>query len=111
MKKLALMLAVAGLAACQADTPPAETTADVAADVPSPAAAMNDIAEGEGDLTRRLEVQGRDEIAMLAEAFNKFAGKVHGVVSEVMNSVRQLNSAASTLSMITSETSTGRITI
>ena len=45
MKKLALMLAVAGLAACQADTPPAETTADVAADVPSPAAAMNDIAD------------------------------------------------------------------
>jgi methyl-accepting chemotaxis protein len=69
--------------------------------------AMNDIAEGEGDLTRRLDAQGRDEIAMLGEAFNKFAGKVHGVVSEVMNSVRQLNSAASGLSVITSETSTG----
>jgi len=69
--------------------------------------AMNDIAEGEGDLTRRLEVNGKDEIAQLGQAFNMFATKVHGVVSEVMNSVSQLSSAATELSMVTSQTSEG----
>ena len=69
--------------------------------------AMNDIAEGEGDLTRRLDVNGKDEIAQLGEAFNQFASKVHGVVSEVMNSVSQLSSAATELSMVTNQTSEG----
>jgi len=69
--------------------------------------AMNDIAEGEGDLTRRLDEKGKDEIAQLGQAFNKFATRVHGVVSEVMNSTSQLSSAASELSMVTSQTSTG----
>ncbi len=69
--------------------------------------AMNDIAEGEGDLTRRLDVKGNDEIAHLGQAFNKFAIKVHDVVSEVMNSVSQLSSAATELSMVTNQTSDG----
>jgi len=69
--------------------------------------AMNDIAEGEGDLTRRLAAEGNDEIAQLGQAFNKFAIKVHDVVSEVMNSVSQLSSAATELSMVTSQTSEG----
>ncbi len=69
--------------------------------------AMNDIAEGEGDLTRRLDAEGNDEIAQLGQAFNKFAIKVHDVVSEVMNSVSQLSSAATELSMVTSQTSEG----
>jgi len=69
--------------------------------------AMNDIAEGDGDLTHRLSANGKDEIAHLGQAFNKFATKVHGVVSEVMNSTSQLSSAASELSAITSQTSEG----
>jgi len=69
--------------------------------------AMNDIAEGEGDLTRRLDTKGNDEIAQLGHAFNKFAIKVHDVVSEVMNSVSQLSSAATELSMVTNQTSEG----
>jgi methyl-accepting chemotaxis protein len=69
--------------------------------------AMNDIAEGEGDLTRRLDADGNDEIAHLGQAFNKFASKVHDVVSEVMNSVSQLSSAATELSMVTNQTSDG----
>ena len=36
---------------------------------------LNDIAEGEGDLTQRLDVQGRDEIAQLSTGFNKFIEK------------------------------------
>jgi methyl-accepting chemotaxis protein len=34
--------------------------------------AMNEIARGEADLTRRIEVSGQDEIAETAHAFNLF---------------------------------------
>ncbi|CUA84016.1 MULTISPECIES: methyl-accepting chemotaxis protein [Gulbenkiania] len=34
--------------------------------------AMREISQGEGDLTRRMEVQGKDEIAETARAFNSF---------------------------------------
>ena len=42
---------------------------------------MNDIANGDGDLTRRLEVNGTDERSQLASAFNSFADQVHGLWS------------------------------
>lgn len=45
MKKLVLIFLAAFIAACQAEQPPADTAADVAADTPSPADAMNDIAD------------------------------------------------------------------
>jgi methyl-accepting chemotaxis protein len=38
--------------------------------------AMQDIAHGEGDLTRRLQLKGRDEIAATAEAFNQFVSQL-----------------------------------
>ena len=69
--------------------------------------AMKDVAEGEGDLTRRLEVKSRDEIGQLAAAFNTFAEKIHDVVSQVKGSVSQLAAAAEQMSVITSETSEG----
>lgn len=70
-------------------------------------AAMTDIAEGEGDLTHRLQVTSRDEIGQLAQAFNTFAGKVHDVVNQVKGSVAQLAAAAEQMSVITSQTSEG----
>jgi len=69
--------------------------------------AMRDIAQGEGDLTRRLKVQGRDEIAQLATAFNNFAEKIHAVVSKVISATTSLSGAASELSAITAQSSEG----
>ncbi|WP_044734555.1 methyl-accepting chemotaxis protein [Shewanella algae] len=46
-------------------------------------AAMEDIAQGEGDLSKRLEGQGRDEVAALARAFNSFVEKIGRTVSEL----------------------------
>ena len=40
---------------------------------------MWDIARGEWDITKRLEVSGRDEIGDVAEAFNAFMGKLQTV--------------------------------
>ena len=44
---------------------------------------MHDISEGEGDLTARLEVRGKDEIAELAADFNKFVHNIQTIVQEV----------------------------
>ncbi|BAN69741.1 methyl-accepting chemotaxis protein [endosymbiont of unidentified scaly snail isolate Monju] len=57
-------------------------------------AAMQDIAEGEGDLTRELDLRGHDEMARLADAFNRFLGKIRGTVMAVAEAVDQLSEAA-----------------
>ncbi|MBK1709507.1 MULTISPECIES: methyl-accepting chemotaxis protein [Marichromatium] len=46
-------------------------------------AAMRDIGEGEGDLTRRLAHSPVREIDQLADAFNRFAEKMRALVGEV----------------------------
>ena len=69
--------------------------------------AMRDIAQGEGDLTRRLDVKGRDEIAQLAGAFNTFVDKIQDVVARVAGSVAQLAAAAEQMSAVTAETRQG----
>lgn len=57
-------------------------------------AALNDIAEGEGDLTQRLNENGRDEIAQLAVAFNKFASKIEEMVAQIKNSAISINTSS-----------------
>lgn len=69
--------------------------------------AMNDIAQGEGDLTKRLDAKGRDEIAQMAEAFNRFAEKVRSIVVQVSASTAQLGAAAEQMAAVTQETTQG----
>ncbi|AOV18755.1 hypothetical protein BJI67_16065 (plasmid) [Acidihalobacter aeolianus] len=65
---------------------------------------MEDIAQGEGDLTRRMASQGRDELDHLADAFNKFVARIQNVVSQVAGSTAQLAAAAEELSATSEET-------
>ena len=44
---------------------------------------MHDISEGEGDLTARLEVLGKDEIGRLSGHFNHFVGNIQDIVKQV----------------------------
>ncbi len=46
---------------------------------------FNDIAEGDGDLTQRIEVSRNNEIGILAQSFNKFIDKIHKIVGNVSN--------------------------
>jgi methyl-accepting chemotaxis protein len=57
---------------------------------------LRDIAEGEGDLSARLDANGDDELAELARCFNTFAEKLHGLISEVASVVRGGTGALST---------------
>ncbi|MBK1886948.1 methyl-accepting chemotaxis protein [Marinobacter sp. DY40_1A1] len=69
--------------------------------------AMNDIASGDGDLTRRLDAGSKDELGQLATAFNSFADQVHGLVEQVLTSTRTLNEASTELSEIMDEAEQG----
>ena len=59
--------------------------------------ALNDIADGEGDLTQRLKVQSNDEIGQLATAFNRFVERIQSVVSQVGETSNHLFSAVEKL--------------
>jgi methyl-accepting chemotaxis protein len=67
-------------------------------------AKMRDIAEGEGDLTQRLPVQGDDELAQLSSAFNSFVDTIHAVVRQVAGATTQLTGAAEELSAASEQT-------
>ncbi len=73
----------------------------------SAVSAMNDIASGDGDLTRRLEIDGKDELSQLATAFNSFADQVHGLVEQVLSSTRTLNEASEELNQVMAEAEGG----
>lgn len=53
--------------------------------------AMANIAEGEGDLTRRLAVVSNDEFGELAGAFNRFVERIHASISEVSSATQQVH--------------------
>ncbi|MFQ6370807.1 methyl-accepting chemotaxis protein [Shewanella sp. YIC-542] len=55
---------------------------------------LNDIAKGEGDLTKRLQISGHDEIAQLGNAFNLFVDKLQHIMQNVAGCTRELNDAA-----------------
>ncbi|WP_447554539.1 methyl-accepting chemotaxis protein [Vreelandella sp. EE22] len=57
--------------------------------------ALDDIASGEGDLTRRLPEQGRDEVAQISGAFNRFVDKMESVLIDVRTSSQSVHHAAS----------------
>ncbi|SDN86806.1 methyl-accepting chemotaxis sensory transducer with Cache sensor [Halomonas shengliensis] len=56
--------------------------------------AMADIASGHADLTRRLPEAGRDEVAQIAAAFNRFVSRMEGVMRTIRDSSQQVRLAA-----------------
>ncbi|XLM22469.1 HAMP domain-containing protein, partial [Chromobacterium piscinae] len=52
--------------------------------------ALREISQGEGDLTRRIAAEGRDEVAQMAEAFNQFVGRLNGMFRELRGEAEQL---------------------
>ncbi|WP_213608885.1 methyl-accepting chemotaxis protein [Pseudoalteromonas sp.] len=56
---------------------------------------LDDIAKGEGDLTRRLEIDTHDEIGQLGESFNLFVSKLHSIISGVVDVTSDVKTASS----------------
>lgn len=68
---------------------------------------MKDLAEGEGDLTKRMEVDGVDEFAMLSTQMNRFIGKINEVITEIASNSDHLNQSAESLSERSENLSSG----
>ena len=60
-------------------------------------AMLKDIAEGEGDLTKRLNNDRRDELGEVSLWFNHFIQSVHGIVSQMASNTMQVSASCSQL--------------
>ncbi|NRD75705.1 methyl-accepting chemotaxis protein [Shewanella sp. VB17] len=56
--------------------------------------ALADIADGSGDLTRRIDIESRDEVGVLAESFNRFVDSQHQLVSHIRQLASELDADA-----------------
>ncbi|MHC5350882.1 methyl-accepting chemotaxis protein [Metapseudomonas furukawaii] len=56
--------------------------------------ALNDVTEGDGDLTRRLDVQRRDELGEIASGLNNFLNKLQGIIVKVVGSVQEVSESS-----------------
>lgn len=72
-------------------------TWSVARPVEEMARSLRDLARGEGDLARRLEVRRQDEMGQLARDFNTFLDNLHGLIGEVRQTAVHVNDASQQL--------------
>ncbi|TKB49612.1 methyl-accepting chemotaxis protein [Ferrimonas aestuarii] len=66
--------------------------------------AMEEIAQGDGDLTRRIEVKRQDELGQLSEAFNQFAQRVHQLVTQSKTLTNTVSHGSSTATQTWAQT-------
>jgi len=55
---------------------------------------LDDIAQGDGDLTRRLEIERNDELGDIAKGFNTFLGKLQSMITQVVSSVQKVSDSS-----------------
>jgi methyl-accepting chemotaxis protein len=70
-------------------------------------ARLKDIAEGEGDLTQRLEVDTRDELGEMANWFNTFLNNLQAIIKDIASNSVTLSNASTELSAISQQMSAG----
>jgi methyl-accepting chemotaxis protein len=66
-------------------------------------AMLKDISEGEGDLTKRLEIKTTDEIGEMAHYFNIFIQKLQAMIKNIAKSSNVVASSATQLFAVTTE--------
>jgi methyl-accepting chemotaxis protein len=96
---LAVVVAVAALALW--------VTAIIVKPIKGTADMLKDIAEGEGDLTKRLTVETKDEMGEMAKWFNTFMDKLQGIIRQVAADAGTLNEASSSLAKISGQMTGG----
>jgi methyl-accepting chemotaxis protein len=68
---------------------------------------LKDIAQGEGDLTKRLNVQSQDEIGELATWFNAFIEKLQAIIGQVATNTKTLAGSSTELSATATQMASG----
>ena len=66
-------------------------------------AGLRDIAEGEGDLTKRLSDKYNDEIGELRKWFNVFVEKIQAIIIDVKKSSEELDGASDVLAKLSDQ--------
>ncbi len=64
------------------------------------AAGLEEIAQGGGDLTKRLPEDGGLELVRLSKGFNQFASETQGLIKQVADSTQQLNRSSAELAAV-----------
>ena len=67
----------------------------IAAPVARAASMLGEIADGDGDLSRKMTVESKDEIGALADAFNRFVASLNKTVAQVRVSTDTIATASS----------------
>lgn len=70
-------------------------------------ARLKDIAQGEGDLTMRLDARSTDEVGELGLWFNRFIEKLQAIIKRLAENSDMVNASANQLSAIASQLSAG----
>ncbi|HXJ33511.1 MAG TPA: methyl-accepting chemotaxis protein [Candidatus Eisenbacteria bacterium] len=70
-------------------------------------ALLQELAQGDGDLTRRLPADRDDEIGQMARWFNTFVEKLHGIVAQVAESAEWTGATAQQLATASQQLSSG----
>lgn len=76
----------------------------IAAPLSKAQAYMQDIAQGSGDLSRRLSDQGNDEISQLGASFNTFVGKLAVIIRQVLSTNAEVTAKSSRFSAMIERT-------
>lgn len=58
---------------------------------------LEEMAVGEGDLTRRMDTSRKDETGLMASAFNRFIENLHGIISQVSSGTSKVHVASDRL--------------
>lgn len=65
---------------------------------------LQEIAEGEGDLTQNIRLNSKDELGEMASSFNKMIGKLRELVIQVSHNAEQVAAASEQLTASSEET-------
>ncbi|MBM9614362.1 bacteriohemerythrin [Desulfobulbus rhabdoformis] len=68
---------------------------------------LREIAQGEGDLTKRLDVHGKDEVGRMAGWFNAFISKLHDIVRNIAEYFETVTASANQLLIISKQMDEG----
>ena len=68
---------------------------------------IRDIAEGEGDLTKRLDASAKDELGTMAGWFNTFVAKLESILAEIRRGAGEIDAGSSQVSATSQSVASG----
>ena len=74
------------------------------------ARSLKDIAQGEGDLTKRIDKRGKDQLGQLVTWFNIFADKLQNTIGEIIQTIEPLTDVVNHMQKVSAESTEVSVT-